>query len=120
MSTHISSFVIERVVTGLQVFRLARPTGVLIVSTARGRLEEDDPHPNMGISRISIPIPLVRLTLTHASPLLLLCLCPTLSRPLDLGCAEQAPGLLVPLEARKKPVYTRVLGVFCGASTIWK
>ena len=43
-----------------------------------------------------------------------------LSRPLDLGCAEEAPELLVPLEARKKPVHRRVLGIFCGASTIWK
>ena len=51
---------------------------------------------------------------------LLPCLCPTLSRPLDPGRAEEVPGLSVPLEARQKTAYMRVLGVCCGESTIRK
>jgi len=40
------------------------------------------------------------------------------SRPVDPERVEEAPGLLVPPEARKKTMRMGVMGVCCGGSTV--
>jgi len=96
--------------TGLQVFRLVRlvfqPLPPPFPIIAGDRIEKTIRDPTW-VSPASQSAPLSCLLLLL---MLLLCLCPTLSRPLDPGRAEEATGSPVPLEARKKPVHTRVLG----------
>ena len=88
--------------TGLQVFRLVRlvfqPPPPPFPIIAGGRIEKTIRDPTwVSPASQSPPLSCILLLL-----MLLLCLCPTLSRPLDPGGAEEAPGLPVPLEARKK------------------